>query len=272
LARELEVGDWWAVLFGAGDWRTPTELRPAPPAVAAGEILALAGELRSRVSEVSDASPRLVRLRFEATGAALWRALYRAGKPVQYSYLEGELALWHVQTSYAARPWSVEPPSAGLPLTPRVLARLRARGVRLAWLTHAAGLSSTGDPSVDRLLPLPERYELPAETVAALLAAKRENRRVIAAGTTVTRALEGCVAEHGRLVAGTGVTDLRLDGSAKPRVVDGLFTGLHEPDSSHFSLLEAFAPRALLERAAAHAERAGYLGHEFGDSCLVLAA
>jgi S-adenosylmethionine:tRNA ribosyltransferase-isomerase len=62
-----------------------------------------------------------------------------------------------------------------------------------------------------------------------------------------------------------------LDGQYSPRVVDGLLTGLHEPGTSHFDLLQAFAPRQLLERALEHAARTGYLQHEFGDSCLILA-
>jgi S-adenosylmethionine:tRNA ribosyltransferase-isomerase len=96
---------------------------------------------------------------------------------------------------------------------------------------------------------------------------------VIAVGTTVARALEGCAAIHGGEVkAGAGVTDLLLDRRSRPRVVDGLFTGMHEPTASHFHLLEAFAPPALLQRAHAHAEAAGYLAHEFGDSTLLLAA
>jgi S-adenosylmethionine:tRNA ribosyltransferase-isomerase len=66
------------------------------------------------------------------------------------------------------------------------------------------------------------------------------------------------------------VTDLRIGAGFAPAVVSGIFTGMHEPEASHFSLLEAFAPRALL--ADAHAEEGGYLAHEFGDSMLILAA
>jgi S-adenosylmethionine:tRNA ribosyltransferase-isomerase len=73
------------------------------------------------------------------------------------------------------------------------------------------------------------------------------------------------------LAPGPGVTDLRIDARFRPRLVDGLLTGIHEPGTSHFALLTAFAPSPLLERAYGHAERAGYLGHEFGDSSLLLA-
>lgn len=77
---------------------------------------------------------------------------------------------------------------------------------------------------------------------------------------------------EGEWGAGRGTTSLVLDSRFRPRVVDGLLTGLHEPGSSHFTLLQAFAPEALLSRAWAHAEAAGYLCHEFGDSSLLLAA
>jgi S-adenosylmethionine:tRNA ribosyltransferase-isomerase len=94
---------------------------------------------------------------------------------------------------------------------------------------------------------------------------------VVAVGTTVVRALEGCARLHaGELVAGEGTTDLRIDGRFRPRVVDGLLTGLHELGSSHRELMHAFAPEPLLARAWGHAEERGYLDHEFGDVCLVL--
>jgi S-adenosylmethionine:tRNA ribosyltransferase-isomerase len=86
----------------------------------------------------------------------------------------------------------------------------------------------------------------------------------------VVRALEGCAAERGALAAGEGETALQIDGSFRPQIVDGLLSGLHDPSASHHRLLQAFAPLPLLERAYAHAEALGYLGHEFGDSSLIL--
>jgi len=273
LAGEREDGTFAAVLFGAGDWRERTEDRPAPPVLPPGETVSFAGDLGAVVLEVAEASPRLVTLRLDRTGAALWSALYAVGRPVQYSYLERELSLWDVQTSYAARPWAVEPPSAGLGLSAALLDALRARGVRIATVTHAAGLSSTGDAALDALLPLPERYEVPEETVKAVEATRAAGGRVVAAGTTVVRALEGCAADHGgRLSAGRGVTSYRLAAGRAPRVVDGLLTGVHEPGSSHFELLGAFASRQVLDAAYRAAEEADYRGHEFGDAWLILAA
>jgi S-adenosylmethionine:tRNA ribosyltransferase-isomerase len=307
LAGSEGEGCWRAALFGAGnagdagdtgetgDWRRRTEDRPPPPAVGAGEVLrfdgaagtrrgsaamprdlapegaAAAPPLRATVARVDARSPRLVSLCFEARGDALWRALYRAGRPVQYAHTARPLALWHVQTAYAARPWAVEAPSAGFALTWELLLDLRRHGVAIASVTHAAGLSSTGESELDARLPLAERYEVPEDTVRAVASARERGGRVVAVGTTVARALEGDAADHGgRLVAGAGTTDLRLGPGMRRRVVDGILTGVHDPETSHFSLLESFAPRALLREAHAFAEERGYQGHEFGDAILIL--
>jgi S-adenosylmethionine:tRNA ribosyltransferase-isomerase len=260
LAGQLDDGSFRAVVFGGGDWRTPTEHRPPPPALPAR--LVFDDELAAEVMRLSDApSPRLVRLRFNLHDARLWRALYRIGRPVQYSYLERPLELWHTQTPFGARPWAMEQPSAARPLSVGLLGDLRRRGVELATVTHAAGLSSTGDAALDAALPLPERYEVPPRTMAAVERA----RRVVAVGTTVVRALESAAATG--LLAGE--TALRVDARHRMRVIDALLTGMHEPGTSHFDLLEAFAPRALLERAFAEAETRGFLQHEFGDSMLI---
>jgi S-adenosylmethionine:tRNA ribosyltransferase-isomerase len=263
---------WRAVLFGRGDWRQRTEDRPAPPRLAPGERVRVAGGAIVRVLSVDARSPRLVSLAFEGDAASMWRAIYAEGRPVQYSYVESPLALWHVQSSFAARPWAVESPSAGRPLTFSLLERLRQRGVRVAPLTHAAGLSSTGDAALDAALPLDERYDLSGPTVRAIADARVRGGRIVAVGTTVVRALEGCAQAHGgELVAGEGSTDLRIGPRSRLRVAGGLLTGIHERGTTHFDLMEAFASPALLDRAMDHADRAGYLQHEFGDSVLVLA-
>jgi len=270
LGREPD-GSWRAVAFGAGDWTTPTERRAAPPLLRAGARLQL-GALSGQIEEVSALSPRLWRVRFDLEGAAFWSALYRSGRPVQYSYLARPLELWDVQTAYGAQPWAVEAPSAGYPLDASLLLALRQRGVQLASITHAAGLSATGDPEIDAALPLAERTLVPERTVAAIAGARAAGRRVLAVGTSVVRALEGRALEGGgELRAGEATTSLLLGPGYRCQIVDGLLTGMHDPSESHYALLQAFAPRELLDRAHAQAEAWGYLGHEFGDACLILA-
>jgi S-adenosylmethionine:tRNA ribosyltransferase-isomerase len=263
---------WRAVVLGEGSWRQRTEDRPPPPDLAIGDRVDL-GNLVAEIRGHDALSTRLVDVVFEHDHASLLEALYRVGRSVQYAHLEDELDLWSVQTLFATRPWAAEMPSAGRPLTWRILSALRERGVALATLTHAAGLSATGDAAIDAALPLPERYEIPARTVEAIGEAKRRGARVVAVGTTVTRALEGAAAStEGVLRPGPGVTDLVLDASFEPRIVDGLLTGMHEPTESHHRLLQAFVDRPILERTLAHAVESGYRTHEFGDCTLVLAS
>src|SRR5207253_4824986 len=138
--------------------------------------------LGATVVAVDARSPRLVDLAFDARGDALWRALYRAGRPVQYAHVGAPLALWDVQTAYASRPWAAEAPSAGFSLTWDLLIDLRRGGVGLARVTHAAGLSSTGDAALDARLPLGEAYDVAKETVRAVEATRRRGGRVVAAG------------------------------------------------------------------------------------------
>jgi S-adenosylmethionine:tRNA ribosyltransferase-isomerase len=268
-----------AVLFGAGDWHTRTEDRPPPPQLVEGARLRF-GALRATTGRHATLSPRLVELRFEGEGGpldadALWAALYKEGRPVQYAHLAHDLPLWAVQTVYATRPWAFEMPSAGRPLSWEILLALRRRGVRWASLTHAAGLSATGDPAIDAALPLPEAFDIPAATARAVAETRARNGRVVAVGTTVVRALEGAAQQHhghgqGIVRAGRGETDLRITPTFRPRVVDGILSGAHAAHETHFQLLAAFAGADLLTAAAAHAERAGFLTHELGDSMLVL--
>jgi len=166
----------------------------------------------------------------------------------------------------------VEMPSAARPLRGHVLLALRRRGIGLATLTHAAGLSATGDPAIDAALPLPERYELPLATVHAIRAARARGGRVVAVGTSVVRALEDAVRKHGdgELHPGGALAELVLSQATEPRVVSGLLTGIHMPGESHYRLLSAFCAPHTLARAAELAASEGYRMHEFGDAALLL--
>ncbi len=281
LAREQD-GAWRAVLFGAGDWRTATEERQAPPKFVVGERLVIAGAagatagFYAQVERVAAQSPRLVTVRFNLEGAPLWSALYKYGQMIQYAYLKCQLDSWSTQTSYSSRPWAVEMPSAGRPLSSGLLLALRRKGVALAAVTHAAGISSTGSPVLDGLLPLRERYDIRQRTIDAIIEARARGGRVLAVGTSVVRALEGCAQNHdGRLVAGVGETELVLGREvpgrlARSPIFDGLLSGMHEPSESHYLLLKSFAPAHMLDHGLRVANELGYLMHEFGDSCLIL--
>ena len=271
LARHHDDGNWTAISFAEGSWRERTEDRAHGPALLPGGRMRFKS-LHARVVSVDVDNPRMLRVAFDAQGPDFLRALYREGRLIQYSYLERELALWSAQTLFAGRPWAVEMPSAGHPLNATSLSRLRRKGVEIRRLTHAAGLSSTGQVDLDARLPLPERYDIPADTAKAVESARAEGRRVIAVGTTVVRALESAAIQTPAglgVRAGRGLATLRLGPHSPLRCVDAILTGLHLPGESHFELLQAFAPRDALVRTMQSAALAGLRNHEFGDLALV---
>jgi S-adenosylmethionine:tRNA ribosyltransferase-isomerase len=261
------VASFTAIVFGAGDHRTRTEHRQPPPSLRPGDALLL-GSLRAAVVRLLG-HPRLIELRLRGTPDAIWDGIARHGRPIQYAHVAEPLALWDVWTKVAAVPVAFEPPSAGFVLDWRTMAELRARDVGFASITLAAGISSTGDPELDARLPLDEAYRVPDSTAKAIARAHVLGGRVVALGTTVTRALEHAATGAGRVRAGTGVATRRIGPETPLHVVDAVVTGIHEPGDSHYELLRALAPEEVLCRAAAAAERAGYRSHEFGDSMLV---
>ena len=169
----------------------------------------------------------------------------------------------------AADPVAFEAPSAGFALDWQTLARWRGRGIRFATLTHAAGISSTGDPALDRRLPFDEPYRIPQATAAAIAETRAERGRVIAIGTTVVRALEAAAVADAAVRAGEGVARGRIGPDTHIGVVDAVLTGVHAPGESHFQLLRAFTDDTALDRAGQTLARRGYRTHEFGDSLLV---
>ena len=262
-----DVREWRAVVFGEGDHRTRTEDRAAPPGLRVGDELRL-GPLRAVVRGVI-AHARLVALRFEGTAGEIWAGIARHGRPIQYAHVEPALALWDVWTPIASVPAAFEPPSAGFALDWRALCELRERGVELATITHAAGISSTGDPGLDRLLPLDEPYRIRATTAQSIVRTRERGGRIVAIGTTAVRALESAAADGCRVRAGDGIATLRIGPDTRLRVVDAILSGTHEPGTSHYELLRAFADGSSLERANAELEAHGYRTHEFGDSVFV---
>ncbi|HTD03606.1 S-adenosylmethionine:tRNA ribosyltransferase-isomerase [Undibacterium sp.] len=264
-----DFGQFSAILFGAGDYHTETEARPAPPVVAAGDRL-LFGALAARVQGLLG-HPRLLSLRFDGSAGEIWAGLAHQGRPIQYAHVAQALALWDVWTPIAGMPVAFEPPSAGFVLDWQQLAKMRERGVHFATITHAAGISSTGDRQLDQSLPFAEAYRIPRATAAAIRRARARGARVIAIGTTVVRALEHAAApgRAGQVRAGDGVADQRIGSATRLHVVDAILSGTHEMGTSHFQLLRAFTDDATLAQANAELESDGYRTHEFGDSVLI---
>jgi S-adenosylmethionine:tRNA ribosyltransferase-isomerase len=256
-----------AVAFGTGDFHTPTEHRPLPPVLSPGDLLEL-GSFRALVVGVLG-HPRLIEIEFQHSIDEMWEGLARHGRPIQYAYLPEPLAIWDTWTQIASVPVAFEAPSAGFILDWRGIEAVRARGARFATITHAAGISSTGDADLDARLPLDEPYFIPASTASLINETRRRGDGIIAIGTTVVRALEDAAASDGHVRGGIGVATLRVSHRTRLRIVDALVTGQHEAGTSHYELLRAFQDDKALERAIDEANAAEYRTHEFGDSLFV---
>jgi S-adenosylmethionine:tRNA ribosyltransferase-isomerase len=177
------------------------------------------------------------------------------------------------QTVYARETGSVAAPTAGLHFTPELLDRLRGRGVERAEIVLHVGPGTfrpveAADVREHRVDP--ERFTIPEETAAAIDRARAEGRRVVAVGTTATRALESAVDDAGWMRPGDGETDLVIVPGFRFRVVDALVTNFHLPRSSLLLLVSAFAGRERVLSAYAEAVRHRYRFYSYGDAMLVV--
>jgi S-adenosylmethionine:tRNA ribosyltransferase-isomerase len=194
--------------------------------------------------------------------------LARHGRPIRYAYVPRQWPLESYQTVFARVAGSAEMPSAARPFSTELVTALIAAGIAIAPITLHAGVSSaeSGEP------PVPEPFEVPSATARMVNLTHASGGRVIAVGTTVTRALESAVSTQGSVQPARGWTDLVLGPDHPARVVDGLITGWHDVGASHLLLLEAVAGPDLVATAYREAVEHGYLWHEFGDSALLLGA
>jgi S-adenosylmethionine:tRNA ribosyltransferase-isomerase len=266
-AGRAERSRFRAVVFGAGDFHTRTEDRPLPPSLVPGDRLSFGPALTAVVEGHFD-HPRLVLLRFDGSPGTVLAGLSRHGRPIQYAHVPAPLDLWDVWTPIAARPVAFEPPSASFALDWKSIRAMRRRGIGFATITLAAGISSTGDPELDRRLPFDEPYRVPEATASAVRQTKARGGRIVAVGTTVVRGLEHA-ARGGAVQAGDGIADQRIGPTTRLRVVDAILSGTHEPGSSHYFMLRAFQEDATLAGADAALDMLGYRTHEFGDSVLI---
>jgi S-adenosylmethionine:tRNA ribosyltransferase-isomerase len=197
--------------------------------------------------------------------------LLRHGSFIHYSYVASDWPAQAYQTVFGTTPGSAEMPSASRPFTAEMIARLVVRGITIAPITLHTGVSSLEGGEE----PYPEPYDIPPATARLVDATRQAGGRVVAVGTTVVRALETAAAarEPGAgapLPASSGWTHHLVTPQNPPRVVDALFTGLHEPRSTHLLMLSAFAGADLLRRCYTAAVQGSYLWHEFGDVHLLL--
>jgi S-adenosylmethionine:tRNA ribosyltransferase-isomerase len=276
VATELDDCAWVVELRTA-----PDGARPVLDATE-GDLVELRGSRGHR-----DAAPRL---RLQAPypepgssptgrGSRLWRAvelddcglaahLRAQGRPIAYGYLRARFPLADYQTVFGHLPGSAEMASAARPFTPELVARLVSAGVLVAPVTLHTGLSSQEAGEA----PQPERFAVSGSTAALVNHVRTRGDRVVAVGTTATRALESATDDFGLVHAAAGWTDLVISPARPARVVDGLVTGWHNPDASHLLLVESVAGPELTQMAYDAAVEHRYAWHEFGDSGLFLSA
>lgn len=263
------------VAHDLGDGDRVVELRSAPDAARA-----LLGAGPGDVVHVGDV--RLV-LRDPWPGRAssptgsgnrLWRASVRGdlerqlawnGRPIAYGYLDRRYPLEAYQTVFGRHPGSAEMASAGRPFTDALVTRLVTAGVAFAPVLLHTGVSSQEAGEA----PGPEWFEVSPSSARTINAAREAGGRVVAVGTTATRAVESAVLGR-HVVASRGWTSRVVTPAQPPRVVDGLVTGWHDPMASHLLLVESVAGERLTQAAYDAAVAEGYLWHEFGDAALLL--
>ncbi|MDN3021226.1 S-adenosylmethionine:tRNA ribosyltransferase-isomerase [Streptomyces sp. S.PB5] len=203
-------------------------------------------------------------------GAVVSGLLREYGRPIRYSYTERDQPLSVYRTVFALPSpdgaGSAEMPSAARPFTARLVAELVSRGVQFAPVVLHTGVASAEAHEA----PYAERFAVSEASARLINAVKAGGGRVIAVGTTAVRAVESAVGADGLVRARAGWTDLVVTPERGVRVVDGLLTGLHEPEASHLLMLEAVAGRAAIDRSYEEALRGRYLWHEFGDTHLIL--
>jgi S-adenosylmethionine:tRNA ribosyltransferase-isomerase len=262
LAGRLGDNRWWALILSGGQ-----------PILENGCNLSFPGDLSARVVRQHQEITRLWELQFSRSGSNLLNSFYQIGDAIRYRYVSAAWPLHYYQNVYAIQPGSVEMPSAGRAFTWRTIFELRRQGIATEFLWLHTGLSSYLETALDRQhLIWEEEFSIDATTIKQLRSIRREGSRIIAVGTTVVRALESIpnLLAEGPAQSYAGRTRLRITSRHQLQNVDGLLTGLHEPEASHLDLLSAFLSPEVLVKAYQQAIAQRYLWHEFGDVNLIL--
>jgi S-adenosylmethionine:tRNA ribosyltransferase-isomerase len=222
---------------------------------------------------VAVASDGVREVLFDA-GVALPELLERHGELPLPPYVGrgDEARAARYQTLFARAPGSVAAPTASLHFTPRVLEALQERGVEIVKLELDVGYGTfkpIASERIDDHVMHAERFAIPAATASAIERAKREGRRIVAAGTTALRALESAVDANGGLLAGDGESALFVTPGFRFRIVDVLLTNFHLPGSSLLVLAAAFAGYDRIIGAYRAAIESSYRFFSFGDAMLI---
>ena len=262
LVRELENQVWETLARPARRLRTGTK-------IFFGE------KLRAEVLEKTESGHCIVK--FESVGD-FNEILEETGQPPLPPYIkrgDGDFDKdrERYQTVFATRRGAIAAPTAGLHFTPEVLEKIKNSGVRVVEITLHVGYGTFEPVRVDDLAEhkvMAEQYEISPAAAQILNEAKASERRIIAVGTTTTRALESSVAADGKIQSGKRLADLTITPGYKFKVIDGLLTNFHLPQSSLLVLVSTFAGHQLIMKAYRYAVASQYRFYSYGDCMLIL--
>jgi S-adenosylmethionine:tRNA ribosyltransferase-isomerase len=273
--KEREDNIWSALV------RPSRKIQPGEHLNFADETNAIA--LTAEVLTTGDFGERT--LRFAPTSAPFHSVLDRIGHMPLPPYIHRDDALedrQRYQTVYANHPGSAAAPTAGLHFTPEVLQSLKSKGVQIKYVTLHVGLGTFQPVRATHLADIrlhAEHYTLPASTANAINQALADKRRIIAAGTTTTRTLEHCalIADGAPLEPHSGQTSIFISPGHEFKIVQGLLTNFHLPQSTLIMLVSALAAqsrtpeqgRELILSAYRHAVEQRYRFFSYGD-CMLL--
>ncbi|MHB8360743.1 MAG: S-adenosylmethionine:tRNA ribosyltransferase-isomerase [Thermoplasmataceae archaeon] len=236
-----------------------------------GDILSvLNSEKKIEITGKYGDFPRYHMIRFVERINDLNSFLLKFGKPIFYENITSSFDIKYYVNVFQSRYGSSEYPSASRPFNSFIITELSKKGVRFSTLTlhcNMASLEKKEFLNSENLLP--ENYEIPEETVSAIESAAGANKRVIAVGTTVARAILSSV-ENGKMANLKGETKMKITAETNINPLSGIITGVHEIDSSHYDLISAFAGEQILSPLGKITSLFGLGGHEFGDSVLLL--
>lgn len=212
-------------------------------------------------------------IEFNCHGEKLKKIIYQIGQAPTPPYIKRMSNLKEYQTVYAKNLGSVAAPTAGFHFTPRLIKKLKAKGVVFKYITLHVGLGTFQPVKVDEI----EKHKMHSEwaeidkkTAAFLNQAKKNQKRIIAVGTTTTRALEGFADKKGHLRFGQRFVDIFIYPGYQFKFIDALITNFHLPKSTLLMLVSAFAGKDLIFKAYKEAIKKKYRFFSFGDAMFII--
>ncbi|HOX41468.1 MAG TPA: tRNA preQ1(34) S-adenosylmethionine ribosyltransferase-isomerase QueA [bacterium] len=235
------------------------------------------------IAKIQAREGKTASIKFNIAGEALWEEIERIGQMPLPPYINSkEKENYHrerYQTVYAKDRGSIAAPTAGLHFTSDLLEKLQKKGVGITEITLHVGLGTFAPVEVEEITEHKmhsESFSISKETIDAIITAKKENRRVIAVGTTTTRVLEHIFRNLELLTSNpeprdiTGSTDIFIYPGYKFEIIDGLITNFHLPKSTLLMLVSAFAGRDNIKAAYKVAIENKYRFFSYGDAMLII--